>query len=85
MTISDICIVELHKCFGSMAGEWVTETGGKVEPGLQLWGVGCNTMLTSQTILLELCSIPEVALSESLQQTRGSRVKHELIMTSESS
>lgn len=27
---------ELHECFGSMAGEWVTETGGKVEPGLEL-------------------------------------------------
>lgn len=32
----DIYIAELHECFGSMAGEWVTETGGKVEPGLEL-------------------------------------------------
>lgn len=36
MTLNAIYIAELHECFGSMAGEWVTETGGKVEPGLQL-------------------------------------------------
>lgn len=36
MTINDICIVELHEHFGSRVGEWVTETGGKMESGLEL-------------------------------------------------
>lgn len=67
-----------------MAGEWVTETGGKVEPGLELSkDPHRNAPNSKRSVLLELCSIPEAALSQSLRQTRGSRAKHELIMTSE--
>lgn len=78
--MNDIYIPELHECFGSMAGEWITETGGKMDGVVKGPALQCSQLKAS----FWSCVLSQKRHSrESLQQTRGSWAKRELIMTSE--